>query len=132
MFLSIVISVYCHGRSLKPPPFIWSWFCGLAVWLSSAEWLFCYSHVGSLCFSSQSSRSARSEWPQMAFLTCLAVGAGCCLGHLDLFSSNNLNSVFAYDSRHIPRRQKQKLKGLLSPKSPDLHSVIFTTSSCRT
>ena len=60
------------------------------------------------------------------------VGAGCCLGHLDLFSSKNLNSVFAYDSRYIPRRQKQKLKGLLSPKSPNLHGVIFTTSSCHT
>lgn len=61
----------------------------------------------------------------MAFLTCLAIGAGCCLGHLDLFSSNNLNSVFAYDSRNIPRRQKQKLKGLLSPKSPDLPQCHF-------
>lgn len=61
----------------------------------------------------------------MAVLTCLVIGAGCCLGYLDLFSSNNLNSVFAYDSRNIPRRQKQKLKGLLSPKSPDLPKCHF-------
>ena len=82
------------------------------------------------CFSSQAGGSAESEWPKMASLTCLAVGAGGCfkasyfLFHIqDLSSSSSLNSAFAYNSRNIPRRQKQKLQGLLSPNDKILHQL---------